>query len=334
MKKFVFIVDKCSVPSYYIKDGKAYSYKDDTLFIDNPAVLSPKCMVGMWTYPFIFDGCFLNWSEWGDDLPNYDLETIIVAIEKDFSSYNVTKLRKKYPNARIIGMIKEIFLGNVGGYGYSPSFESEGHKNRIKFLNECDAVIQPFPDLENSPLTHLVNDCKKSITFVPFSVNVDYIYDNFYKEDKVESIFVYTTPTHGRRSNTLEFAQHIGKKYNIPCYIKREIPGEFNVPLQEFYESWSSCTFHFNLDPIEWFPGSQAVQVAAGGVINVGGLNTSHKDLFPELATNDTDVLEERIDEIISDIDVRSKIMKYAFDKVNELYSFNTVRKQLESIKI
>jgi len=147
-------------------------------------------------------------------------------------------------------------------------------------------------------------------------------------------LFAYTTPTHGRRANTLEFVKHISEKYKIPYYIKQEIPGKFNIPLPEFYKIWSSCTFHFNLDPVEWFPGSQGVQVAAAGVINVGGLNESHKQLFPELATNDVEILENKIDEIISDINIRSKIMKYAFDKVNELYSFNTVKKQLESINI
>ncbi len=331
--KFAFIVDSCSVPSYYIDSKIALTFKDNKP-IDNIACITPKVMVGMWSYPFIFNGCFLNWSEWGDDLPDYDLELIIVAIEKKFKDCTVDKLRKKYPNARIIGMIKEIFLGNVNAYGFSPAFESEKHKNRIKFLNECDAVIQPFPELEKSPITHLIEDCKNSVTYVPFPINVDYVYDTFSRDEKEESIFAYTTPTHGRRANTFEFAKHISNKYNIACYAKQERGGGFNIPLMEFYRLWSQCTFHFNLDPVEWFPGSQAVQVAAAGVINVGGKNASHKYLFPELATNDTNILEQAIENIISNPDERARVMKYAFDKVNELYSFNTVRQQIEGIKI
>lgn len=333
MMKFAFIIDKCAVPSYYIKDGKSYCYKDDKV-LENINCLSDSVTVGMWSYPFIFDGCFLNWSEWKDDLPDYDLDTIIVAIEKDFKSYTVDKLRKKYPNAHIIGMIKEIFLGHVNAYGFSPAFESEKHKNRIKFLNECDSVIQPFPEIDKSPLTHLIEDCRNPVSYVPFPVNVDYIYDTFYNEEKIDSIFVYTTPTHGRRSNTLDFAKYISDKHGIPWTMKHETPGEFNIPLPDFYKLWSACTFHFNLDPVDWFPGSQAVQVAAAGVINVGGLNTSHKYLFPDLATNDINKLEQVIDNIISNDDERIRIMQYAFEKVNELYSFDTVKKQINSLKI
>ena len=333
MSKFAFIVDDCGVPSYYVKSGKGYKYNDNQLLVEHSACFSNSTMIGMWSYPFIFDGCFLNWSEWGDSLPDYELETIIVAIEKNFDLYNVKKLRDKYPNAVIIGMIKEIFVGHDSSYGPTANFESDKHKKRIEFLNQCDAIIQPFPKLEESPITHLINDCSdKNIVYVPFPVDVDYIYDKFYKEDRIESIFVYATPIHGRRANTLEFSKYISDKYGIPYYEKPKQTNEFNVQLNQFYESWSKCTFHFNLDPVDWFPGSQAVQVASAGVINVGGLNASHNYLFPELATNDTNILETKINKIITDQQFRIDVMTYAFNKVHELYSFDTVRKQIESI--
>jgi hypothetical protein len=74
------------------------------------------------------------------------------------------------------------------------------------------------------------------------------------------------------------------------------------------------------------------VQVASAGVINVGGLNASHAYLFPELATNDTNILETKINKIITNQQFRIDVMTYAFDKVQELYSFNTVREQIGSI--
>ena len=152
--KFAFIVDKCGVESYYVKGGKSYSYKTKEVCINHNS-LSEKSMIGMWSYPFVFNGCYLNWSEWGDDLPDYNLEVIIVAIEKDFVNYNVKKLRKKYPNALIFGMIKEIFLGNMTSFGYTADFTSDKHKNRTKFLNECDGVFQCFKNLDDSPLSYL-----------------------------------------------------------------------------------------------------------------------------------------------------------------------------------
>ena len=73
--------------------------------------------------------------------------------------------------------------------------------------------------------------------------------------------------------------------------------------------------------------------MAAAGVINVGGSNNSHKYLFPELATNDLSKLEAVIGNIISDQNKRTEIMQTAFDKVNELYSFNTVRRQVKELQ-
>ena len=64
----------------------------------------------------------------------------------------------------------------------------------------------------------------------------------------------------------------------------------------------------------------------------MGGLNDSHVHLFPELATNDTNILETKINKIITNQQFRIDVMTYAFDKVQELYSFNTVREQIGSI--
>ena len=75
------------------------------------------------------------------------------------------------------------------------------------------------------------------------------------------------------------------------------------------------------------------MQVAAAGVINVGGLNTSHKYLYPDLATNDLNELERVINNIILDDNERIRIMQYAYNKVNELYSFETVKKQIQELK-
>jgi len=55
--------------------------------------------------------------------------------------------------------------------------------------------------------------------------------------------------------------------------------------------------------------------------------------LFPELATNDLSQLESVIEKIISDQNKRVEIMQFAFNKVNKLYSFDTVRRQVKELK-
>ena len=62
-----------------------------------------ECFIGFWGYPFVFDGCFINWSEW-NELPILDLDVIFVVIEKRIDECKIEYLRKKYPNSIIIGL--------------------------------------------------------------------------------------------------------------------------------------------------------------------------------------------------------------------------------------
>ena len=105
------------------------------------------------------------------------------------------------------------------------------------------------------------------------------------------------------------------------------------MSLKDFITNWSSCMFHFNLDPIEYFPGNQCGLVAATGTINFGGVNDYHHILFPETATCDTDVLEKRFVEYLENEDKRNDVIKYAWDEVNNVFGLKAVRKKIEDIK-
>ena len=70
----------------------------------------------MMNLPFLFEfGCYINWIEWQDKgLPDYDLDLIFydngkIGLEdKHYHDYKVDILREKYPNAKIMGWIKEV----------------------------------------------------------------------------------------------------------------------------------------------------------------------------------------------------------------------------------
>ena len=68
------------------------------------------------------------------------------------------------------------------------------------------------------------------------------------------------------------------------------------------------------------------------GSLNIGGCNESHEILYPETATCDTKILEEKFDEYIKSPTKVIKDVQYAWEKLNETYSFKTVRKQLEDL--
>ena len=72
--------------------------------------------------------------------------------------------------------------------------------------------------------------------------------------------------------------------------------------------------------------------VANVGSINIGGVNESHHILYPDTATCDVKVLEDVMDGYIKDETKRFSAISYAWEKVNENFSFNKVKTQLENL--
>ena len=123
----------------------------------------------------------------------------------------------------------------------------------------------------------------------------------------------------------------ISNKYTIPIrYSPLEVGQKFDyLSLEEFINRWASCLVHFNLDPIDYFPGKQAVHVASVGSINIGGVNENHSLLYPETATCDESILEEKFVEYLNNPEKRFDTIKYAWEKLNEFYGSVVVKKQL-----
>ena len=134
---------------------------------------------------------------------------------------------------------------------------------------------------------------------------------------------------------TNEFTEYISKKYNIPVKRKSFTSNQdFNhLHIVDFVKQWSSCLFHFNLDPIDYYPGNQLVQVISTGSINLGGVNDYHHLLCPETATCDFDVLEKRFVEYLENDEKRNEIRQKSWDRLNKYFSFEAVREQIKNIK-
>ena len=62
-------------------------------------------------------------------------------------------------------------------------------------------------------------------------------------------------------------------------------------------------------------------------------MNDNHFLLYPETATNDLKVLEDRFTEYYEDDEKRNQARQYAWDKVNEVFSFDAVREQIKNIR-
>ena len=72
------------------------------------------------------------------------------------------------------------------------------------------------------------------------------------------------------------------------------------------------------------------MQVASVGSINIGGLNEAHHYLYPETATCDEKILEDRIVEYLNNPEKRFQVIQNAWNKLNEIHSFNNIKSILE----
>ena len=71
-----------------------------------------------------------------------------------------------------------------------------------------------------------------------------------------------------------------------------------------------------------------AVQCAALGIINVGGVQDSNEILFPSLASNDLNKLEEIFKTIHNNSDKREEVIQTAFNKAKSHYSHDVVKER------
>ena len=171
------------------------------------------------------------------------------------------------------------------------------------------------------------------------------------REDRVENrikflkscdyIHAEATSTMKTLPEFLQIEKLVGKKLQftnqplnidyLPVFYKTQIDS-INLSQLEFTKSWSQYLYHFNLDPSPFHPGGQVCQVASVGSINIGGMNESHSILFPETSGIDEELLEKKFVELLNNPQKQFEIIQYAFNKLNEMYSFNVVKKQIESL--
>ena len=186
--------------------------------------------------------------------------------------------------------------------------------------------LQQYRDLEDK--------VGRKLDYITCPININSFYDNFYTDLKQEMIYSYTPFSEHRRSDTYDFAIQMGEKYDIPVITKDLSNNKKfdHLTQKEFIDLWSPASFHFNLDPTITQPGHQCTQVANVGSINIGGLNESHHILFPETATCDKKILEEKFEEYLKDLNKRFEVIEYSWGKLNETYGYDTVRKQIKNL--
>ena len=315
--KVGFLIDKILHESFIVNDDGCFKMKTGEPYSHHSSVEN-KTAFGVISWPYAFKGDFIKLIEW-DELPKNDYDVVMVAIEKFFGKYPISMIRKAYPNAIIIGTMKE------------NSNLDRNYNKIVNVYNQCDAVIMPFYNTLEKLYPNFKSDVTCPVYHIAQPYDIEYLYNKFYTEERNESIFSYIAPDPNRHGETERFAAHLGQKFGIP--VVRQAVKYFHGRSQwhDFLKIFSSNTFNVNCDPAS-YQGHQGIQSAIFGIVNVGGMNDSHQILWPETATLDLDILEQRVEEYITNPAKRIEVLKYAWKKLWEYYSYDAAQLKLINI--
>jgi len=316
--KFALILESSAQQSYSIRNKCAFKYGTDEIYEWHSSIRVGNEMTSMgpFAYPFIFNGDYINWEE-QVDLPAADYDIIFCALEKYPEKYNVSKIRKAYPNALIVGTVKELYF-------------IRDYQTRINFFNECDIVCVPYKNSWYSMFPNLEKDINKEIHWLPQGYDIDFLYKNFYQEERTDAFFSYIAPHPPRRSNTEQYTSFLSQKFNIPL-IRKDLTKLHSNQWHNFISLFSKSTFCINLDPEPQF-GQQGIQSSILGVINIGGVNDSHFNLWPKTCHNNLNQLTDFIEKCLDNPEYRFTIMQESFEKASQIYSFEAVKNKFIQI--
>ena len=296
--RFALACDSSNVRSYYVREGFVYTFdKEPYTRVHH---IKNECMMGFWNYPALFDGYFINLEQ--ENYPDEDFDLIFAAIEGNMEYLDI--LKHLYPNAKIVGTIKEAI---------------KNREVRNELIKRTDSFVIPY--LTFDFFTEYGYDTPETFHRIPQPVNIKYLQQHF-NVNKQEHIFDYSNTWVGGRK---------GPNQQLLSKLNYEVKQGSHSNWHDFIQMWKASKYMLNLDPTHNF-GQQATQCAALGTVMVGGHNDAHKILYPELATCDTNRLVELFTKLESDPIYYKEIVDYASKKVQEVYSFDTVRKQIQSL--
>jgi len=312
--KFGLLIDKTAQESFQIKNNKAYLLDSDMPYTTKHSIGNETHM-SIFQYPFLFgdNGYFINMKKTG--LPSIDFDLIFLVRERWPEEFTIDKIRNKYPNAKIIGILKEQFV-------LIPE------ERRCQVLNECDDVAVPFKlTIKNQPgfvTRDLEQVIGRSANWIPQPYNVNFLYDKYYKQERIYDVFSYISPTRPeiRRSETEKFTRYMADKYNLT--VRRVMTDNWD----DFMKEISVCKFLFNLDPLR-SAGQTGIQAAILGIPTLGCNADSNQHLYPDLAVNDFEHLENQFIKLNDNVDSYIECIQSAFTAVENIYSMENVKQKI-----
>lgn len=305
--KFGLFIDKTAQESFSIIDGKSYTLEGEKPYSTHNSIENYTHM-SIFQYPFLFNdnGYHINLKK--TQLPDIDFDVIFLVREMFFDEFPISLFRKKYPNAKIFGVLKEQYFVD--------------ENRRCKALAECDEILLPF----SHKYIHYQYQqyTNRSTTWLPHPYDINYLYNKFYNQERTHDIFSYISPTvpELRRANTEQFTQYMAHKYNLS--VKRIKTDNWT----DFMKELSTCKFIFNLDPTQGL-GNTGIQSAILGVCGIGSALCANMQLFPNTYGTHFDHLENEFVKLNNDSNLFIEYIQNSFNIANDIYSMDSVKKQI-----
>ena len=325
--KGALILDKCSQPSYEVRNGIAY-FLGTNIQYQHVNHLGGLYAPPFMNFPYVFDeGYLLKLDDFPSikHLPNLDLDIIILSLEK--VDYSIKDIRKKYPNAKIIGALKE--FNPVGGWGNKP-----GHLERVvRMFKEVDVPTMPYSKKER--FFEFEKIIGRELVHLRDPIDVDYLYNNYYGE-KENVALCYVAPTHRDRGQreTFAFCNFIEKEFGVKIlYHPFTQPYDHSkrMPFPEFINYINRSSFCVNFD--KWYGvGQCGLHCASLGTIHIGGTSDSNLELFPETSVNDPKKLKSIFEDLYFNMDNRVNYIQKVFQQINSKYSLSVIKQRIKEL--
>lgn len=297
------IADHCSEQTFQSVNGAAYRNGKP---YRTPGSLSNEAFRNIWNIPLATNGWFINYES--GEFPKVDFNVLLVVSEIKSRPSVIRHLRQLYPNAQIVGYVKESH----------PFLTHRPWEAVSSFLKECDKIALPY---RKKIIDYCSEQLDQEIWPVHFPYNVDLIRKMFKREETNKCIFIGCNSWDASRgyAECLEFTKKISKRINVE-YL--ENTGSYTW--DKWLEEIARCQFCINMDKQPRL-GQVPIECAIIGTPHIGGMADAANTLWPDTATNDPKILAEII------ISGEFKI-EQAKRLVVERHSFKTVKKQIEDL--
>lgn len=294
----LFVADKCSEHTFYAENGQAFR---EELPYSPPGSIGNSIFRNIWNIPLATDGWFVNFN-FNKELPDVDFDLILMVCEQSQSGRFVKTIRKRYPNAMLVGYVKETH----------PDVPPKNWHRVESLFRLCDKIAMPYID---DTLVRYSEKFGKPVFSLNYPYNIEGIYNLFPRKSSSNRLLVACNSWNPKRGyeECLLFAKKIATEMNLTIV---ENDGQFSW--KEWLKQITSCSFCLNMDKLPKL-GQVPIECAIIGTPHVGGIADAAKSLWPESATNDTELLRNLI------INKQFNVA-FAKEKVEERHSFHSFR--------